>query len=81
MDRSAGDEPVEDACVLGDVTGADVVWFLESSVAHGTVTGAPVILEPHVWRTEMRGGNRHVWYGDCGWREPERWPLLRRKKE
>jgi hypothetical protein len=65
---------VEDAHFMGDVTGADVVWFADQSFPRGKTRGAPVILAPTAQHSQMRVGTRHVWHGDYGWRAPKDFP-------
>jgi hypothetical protein len=61
---------VEDAHFMGDVTGADLVWFVDSSFPRGTTTGLPVILAPTANHGHMHPGSADVWWGDYGWRRP-----------
>jgi hypothetical protein len=62
---------VEDAHFMGDVTGADLVWFVDKSFPRGTTTGLPVILAPSARRSQMHPGSADVWFGDYGWRRPD----------
>jgi hypothetical protein len=55
---------------MGNVTGADLVWFVEESFPRGTITGLPVILSPSASRSQMSPGSADVWHGDYGWRRP-----------
>jgi hypothetical protein len=65
---------VGEAQCLGGITGADVVWFTESTVLRGKLAGAPAILAPTLRHSEMKPGNDQVWCGDYGWRRPKDWP-------
>jgi hypothetical protein len=62
---------VADAHFTGNVTGADLVWFVDESCPRGETTGLPVLLAPSVQHRQMRPGSADVWYGDYGWRRPE----------
>jgi hypothetical protein len=70
---------VDNANVLATLTGADVVWFADKSTMRGMVTGAPVIRERGVNSLLLDADNKHVWYGDYGWRRPDGWPALKDK--
>jgi hypothetical protein len=72
---------LDDAHVAGEVTGADVVWFVDKSCPCRTTTGAPVILAPTANRFSISEGSKHVWHGDYGWRRPEKWPEVEAKKD
>jgi hypothetical protein len=61
------------------LTGADVVWFADKSCLDGPVTGAPLIVDRGINRLLLDAGNKHVWYGDYGWRRPDGWPRLKDK--
>jgi hypothetical protein len=60
----------EDAHFMGNVTGADLVWFVDNGFPRGTTTGLPVILSPSASHSQMHAGSADVWYGDYGWRRP-----------
>jgi hypothetical protein len=64
----------DDAHFMGDVTGADLVWFADQSFPRGKTTGSPVILAPTAEHSQMRVVTRHVWQGDYGWRAPKDFP-------
>jgi hypothetical protein len=61
---------VEDAHFMGDVTGADLVWFVDESFPRGVTTGLPVILAPSAKHSQMNAGSPDIWWGDYGWRRP-----------
>src|SRR5262249_42040511 len=65
---------VENAHFMGNVTGADVVWFVDQSFPRGQTKGAPVILAPTAHHSQMSGGTKHIWQGDYGWRAPKDFP-------
>jgi hypothetical protein len=65
---------VDDAHFMNDVTGADIVWFVDKSFPRGRTTGAPVILAPTAEHSQMDVGTKHVWQGDYGWRAPKDFP-------
>jgi hypothetical protein len=62
---------IDDAHFMGDVTGADVVWFADKSFPRGQTRGAPAILAPTAHHSQMGVETRHVWQGDYGWRAPK----------
>jgi hypothetical protein len=61
---------VEDAN-MSDVTGADLVWFVDRSGADMRTAGAPVILAPSIYHNWLGIETKHVWQGDYGWRAPK----------
>jgi len=62
---------VEDAHFMGDVIGADIVWFVDKSFPRQITTGLPVILAPTAERSQMYPGGDDIWHGDYGWRKPD----------
>jgi hypothetical protein len=59
---------VENAHFMGDVYGADLIWFVDRSLASGRTVGLPVILAPtHSVRYVVTDD---IWYGDYGWNRP-----------
>jgi hypothetical protein len=71
---------VENAQPISEVTGADVVWFVDNSFPCRLTTGAPVILAPSAKFSLMKEGSKHVWRGDYGWRRPKDWPAAAKKE-
>jgi hypothetical protein len=65
---------VDDAHFMGDVTGADIVWFADQSFPRGHTRGAPVILAPTARHSQMGVATKHIWQGDYGWRAPKDFP-------
>jgi len=64
----------DDAHFMGEVTGADIVWFVDQSFPRGQTRGAPVILAPTAHHSQMGVGTKHIWQGDYGWRAPRDFP-------
>jgi hypothetical protein len=62
---------VDDAHFMRNLTGADLVWFVDKSFPRGTTTGLPVILAPTASHSQMDPGSADVWFGDYGWRRPD----------
>lgn len=71
---------VDDAHFMGDVAGADLVWFTGKSFPRGQTSGAPVILSLTAGHSQMRIMSKHVWHGDYGWRAPKDFPEQVKKK-
>jgi hypothetical protein len=65
---------VEDAHFMNNVTGADLVWFVDRSFPRGRTVGAPVILALTAVHSQMDVVSKHVWHGDYGWRGPKNSP-------
>ena len=65
---------IENAHFMGNVTGADVVWFADQSFPRGQTRGAPVILALTAIHSQMGTGTKHIWQGDYGWRAPKDFP-------
>lgn len=62
---------VGDAHFMNNVSGADLVWFVDESFPRGQTRGAPVILAPTARHSQMGVVSEHVWQGDYGWRAPK----------
>lgn len=60
---------VDDAHFMGNVIGADVVWFVDESFPRGITTGMPVILAESAKHSQMTIAMADVWWGDYGFRK------------
>jgi hypothetical protein len=74
---------VENAHFVGDVYGADLVWFVDQTSPCGRTTGLPVILASTANHSQMQAATDDIWHGDYGWKRPDDFlkpvPLTRRR--
>jgi hypothetical protein len=74
---------VENAQFVGDVYGADLVWFVDQTFPRGRTAGLPVILASTANHSQMQAATDDIWYGDYGWKRPGHFlklaPLTRRR--
>lgn len=57
---------VDDAHFMGDVTGADLVWFVDKSFPRDLTVGLPVILATTASHSQIDVATADVWWGDYG---------------
>jgi len=57
------------SCERG-VTGADLVWFVDSTCPRGQTRGLPMILAKTTNPSHLREPVEDVWFGDYGWDAP-----------